>query len=135
MMIGRRHTAAMPRELVIALHCAGAGSSQWRQLAGVLGDGYELLAPEHYGCENTGPWSGEHPFTLAAEEARTIALIDAPERNVHLVGHSYGGGVALHVALARPEHIASLTLYEPSAFQLLKAFGDREIAALCETKT
>jgi pimeloyl-ACP methyl ester carboxylesterase len=128
MMIGRRHTAAMPRELVIALHCSGAGSSQWRQLAGVLGDGYELLAPEHYGCENTGPWSGEHPFTLAGEAARTIALIDATDRKVHLVGHSYGGGVALHVALARPARIASLSLYEPSAFHLLRRIAGGETA-------
>src|SRR4051794_12917434 len=38
-------------------------------------------------------------------------------------GHSYGGGIALHVALARADRIASLTLYEPSAFYLLRQFG------------
>jgi pimeloyl-ACP methyl ester carboxylesterase len=38
---------------------------------------------------------------------------------VHLVGHSYGG-VALHAVLARKDRAASLTLYEPSAFHLLK---------------
>ena len=42
---------------------------------------------------------------------------------MHLVGHSYGGGVALHVALARPGRIASLSLYEPSAFHLLRQIG------------
>ncbi|MGB9366413.1 MAG: alpha/beta hydrolase [Xanthobacteraceae bacterium] len=123
MMTARRITAARSRELVIALHCSGAGASQWRRLADVLGKGYELLAPEHYGCESTGPWIGGHPFTLADEAARTIALIDATDRKVHLVGHSYGGGVALHVALARPARIASLSLYEPSAFHLLRQIG------------
>ena len=102
MKTARRIDAAKPRELVIALHCSGSGSSQWRRLADLLGDDCELLAPEHYGCESAGPWTGEHPFTLADEAARTIALIDATDRKVHLVGHSYGGGVALHVALARP---------------------------------
>ena len=77
------------------------------------------MAPEHYGCDSAGPWTGAHAFTLADEAARTIALIDESDRKVHLVGHSYGGGVALHVALARPDRIASLTLYEPSAFHLL----------------
>ena len=51
---------------------------------------------------------------------------------VHLVGHSYGGGVALHVALARRARVVSLTLYEPSAFHLLKIMGDRVAAAFAE---
>ena len=73
-----------------------------------------------------------HAFTLADEAARTIELIDRSERKVHLVGHSYGGGVALHAALARPARVASLTLYEPSAFHLLKAMGERGAAAFAE---
>jgi hypothetical protein len=34
------------RGRVIALHCSGAGSSQWNYLAEVLGGGFEVLAPE-----------------------------------------------------------------------------------------
>jgi pimeloyl-ACP methyl ester carboxylesterase len=41
-----------------------------------------------------------------------------------LIGHSYGGGVALRVALERPHRVASLTLYEPSAFYLLAGLGE-----------
>jgi pimeloyl-ACP methyl ester carboxylesterase len=117
---------------VIALHCSGAGSSQWNYLAEVLGGGFEVLAPEHFGNENTGPWTGERPFTLAEEAVRTIALIDECESKVHLVGHSYGGAVALHVALARPERIASLALYEPSAFHLLRQMGANGAEAFAE---
>ena len=112
------------RGRAIALHCSGAGASQWCYLADALGSRYEVLAPEHYGCESSGPWTGEHAFTLADEAARAIALIDKSEEKVHLVGHSYGGGVALHVALARPDRIASMALYEPSAFHLLRQMGE-----------
>jgi pimeloyl-ACP methyl ester carboxylesterase len=117
---------------VIALHCSGAGAGQWRQLGDALDSRYTLVAPEHYGCDSAGPWSGEHAFTLADEAARTIEIIDRSNCKVHLVGHSYGGGVALRAAVERPNRIASLTLYEPSAFHLLKAIGAGGAAGLAE---
>ena len=49
---------------VIALHCSGAGATEWYSLAETLGDDYELLAPEHYGSASNGAWTGEHAFTL-----------------------------------------------------------------------
>jgi pimeloyl-ACP methyl ester carboxylesterase len=134
----RDHLSIHPREpfgRVIALHCSGANAAQWRELGTVLGPAYELAAPEHYGSDVTGPWSGEHVFTLADEAERTINLIDQEPGRVHLVGHSYGAGVALHVALRRPRAIASLALYEPSAFNLLrKVGGPDEAAAFAEIK-
>lgn len=123
---------------VIALHCSGAGANQWRQLGETLGalgadeTRYTLIAPEHYGCDSVGPWSGEHAFTLADEAARTVEIIDRQRGKVHLVGHSYGGGVALRAALERPHGIASITLYEPSAFHLLKRMGARGAAEFAE---
>jgi len=124
---------------VVALHCSGAGAGQWRALGDALGSRHQLFAPEHYGSETTGAWGGTHAFTLADEAARTIDFIDHCEGKVHLVGHSYGGGVALHAALARTDRIASLTLYEPSAFHLLQqleapaaAAAFVEIAALAQ---
>jgi pimeloyl-ACP methyl ester carboxylesterase len=118
---------------VIALHCSGGGAGQWRQLGDALDSRrYRLVAPEHYGCDSAGPWTGEHPFTLADEAAATIEIIDRADCKVHLVGHSYGGGVALRAAVERPDRIASLAVYEPSAFQLLKTMGSRGTAAFAE---
>ena len=111
-------------QVVIALHCSGADANQWSALKEALGEGYALFAPEHFGCERVGPWPGERAFTIDDEAERTLALIDGLEGEIHLVGHSYGGGVALHVALQRPSRIASLSLYEPSAFHLLPEIGN-----------
>jgi pimeloyl-ACP methyl ester carboxylesterase len=118
-----------PRGLVIALHCSGAGAGQWRQLGAALAPDFDLRAPEHFGTESAGPWCGKHAFTLADEAAATVGMIDGVDGLVHLIGHSYGGGVALRVALERPHRIASLTLYEPSAFYLLAGLGEAGAAA------
>jgi len=48
----------------------------------------------------------------------------------HLVGHSYGGVVAMLAAAARPELVRSLTLIEPSAHQA--AIEDPMVAAAVE---
>lgn len=117
------------RGLVIALHCSGAGAGQWRHLAAALAPDFDLRAPEHFGTDSAGPWCGTHAFALADEAATSIGIIDAVDGMVHVIGHSYGGGVALRVALERPHRIASLTLYEPSAFYLLTRLGETGIAA------
>jgi pimeloyl-ACP methyl ester carboxylesterase len=120
------------RARVIALHCSGADASQWRHLAAALGSDYELLAPGHFGSEGAAPWTGEHAFTLADEAASTLAVIDQCQQKFHLVGHSYGGGVALNAAVTRPDKIASMVLYEPSAFHLLRQMGSTGVSALAE---
>ena len=70
-----------------------ANGGQWRNLAEALIGQCEVLTPEHFGSESQGPWPGEHAFSLRNEAARTIALIEESTRPVHLVGHSYGGGL------------------------------------------
>lgn len=117
---------------VIALHCSGADGGAWRKLAHALGPWFEVIAPSFFGCADRGNWTGERAFSLADEARPMIELIDQLDGQVHLVGHSYGGGVALKIASARPSSIASLTLYEPSAFHLLRQIGGRGEAALAE---
>jgi pimeloyl-ACP methyl ester carboxylesterase len=120
-----------PRAAVIALACSGSSGSQWRPLAAALGRGRELLTPEHAGPAIAARMDGSC-FTLAFEAARCVRLIDASDNKVHLVGHSYGGGIAMQAALARPDRIASMTLYEPAAFHLLDELGADGAAGFVE---
>jgi pimeloyl-ACP methyl ester carboxylesterase len=138
---GRPHTGSVTafeqvegeeRPVAIALHCSGADGSQWRKLAAVLAPGFAFRAPDFIGTDRWIPWHGRRAFTLADEAERVIAIIDASRAPVHLIGHSYGGAVAMWVAAARPACIASLSLYEPSAFYLLRELGPRGATELAE---
>jgi pimeloyl-ACP methyl ester carboxylesterase len=122
----------------LALHCSGASGRQWRRLQehGMqqLGAGaIRVIAPDLYGAGSAGQWPaqwhGQHAFSLADEAERILSLPELRDCLLHLVGHSYGGGVALKIAAMIPERIASLSLYEPSAFHLLHVLGPRGRAA------
>lgn len=117
---------------VIALHCSGGAANHWCHLTEALGGAYTVLAPELYGSEGAGHWSGEHAFALADEAARIVELIDGSDGKVHLVGHSYGGALALNIALSRPNRISGMALYEPTAFHLLRQLGSPGAAAIAE---
>jgi pimeloyl-ACP methyl ester carboxylesterase len=123
------------KPVVIALHCSGSSGRQWNKLAQKLGDRFSLIAPDLIGSGATPPWSGAHRFHLADEAARIIGIVDALDVPVHLVGHSYGGGVALRIARERPTRVASLSLYEPSAFHVLRSMGPDGRSALMEIRS
>jgi pimeloyl-ACP methyl ester carboxylesterase len=118
-----RAAVADERATVIALHCSGAGGSQWRHLGRDLAPHYSLVAPDLIGTGGTEQWSGKRAFTLLDEAASILDVMDAVNHPVHLVGHSYGACVALRCAVERPTRVASLTLYEPAAFYVLKTLG------------
>jgi pimeloyl-ACP methyl ester carboxylesterase len=61
------------------------------------------------------------------------AVVNYIREPVHLIGFSWGGATALHVAVTSPEALASLTVIEPEAYSLLRhrhAEAFAEIAGL-----
>lgn len=127
--------ASAKKPIVIALHCSGSSGRQWNKLALALGDRCRLIAPDLIRSAAVAQWRTGRRFRLAEETAALVDTIDAQDRPVHLVGHSYGGGVALRLACERPARIASLSLYEPSAFFLLQWMGAEGRPALEEIQS
>lgn len=117
---------------VVLLHSTGASGAQWRALVERLGAGFHVLAPDLCGYGSTTGWSGRGAFGLAHEAALVGALLERLDEPAHLVGHSYGGAVALHIARTQGERLRSLTLFEPVAFHLLRAGDANDEAALRE---
>jgi pimeloyl-ACP methyl ester carboxylesterase len=122
-------------EPVILLHSSASSGAQWRGLAQNLAGRYRVLAPDLWGYGGTG-MRREPGFGLAHEAEIVQALLQRVGGAAHLVGHSYGGAVALHVALRHGAALHSLTLIEPVALHLLReneatdALAFAEIAAL-----
>ena len=111
-------------ETVALVHASASSSGQWRSLTAVLAGDCRVVAPDLYGYGETGAWSGARRFALADEAALVEAAL--PAGAVHIVGHSYGGAVALRFALQQPERVRSLVLIEPVAFHLLREQAPHE---------
>ena len=119
-----------PRNTVICLHSSGSSGRQWDAIAAALSPAHAVLAPPLLGYESRAPWPLDRALTLDDEAAALEPLLELGEGTVHLLGHSYGGAVALQLALRRPDAVASVTLYEPVRFALLS--GQRRHADAAE---
>ena len=117
---------------VVLLHCSGSSQLQWRALIDRLSRDFRVLAPDLYGYGATGAWPEHASFTLEDEAQIVLALLERCGEPAHLVGHSYGGAVALHVARTRSELVRSVAVIEPVAFHLLRDGDDEDDAAFVE---
>ena len=115
------------RPAVVCLHSSAASGRQWRRLVSDGGDACQWHTPDLFGHGSRPGWPELMPSQLSVEANGVLAgLPFRPEQGIHLVGHSYGGAVALQMALQQPRRVLSLTLYEPVAFGVLPALGPVE---------
>jgi pimeloyl-ACP methyl ester carboxylesterase len=114
---------------VVCLHASASSSSQWRPLMDRLAGSFRTLAVDLYGSGKSPAWPDDRPLSLADEVALLAPVLAGAGARVHLVGHSYGGAVALVAALADPRRVASLVLFEPVLFSVLMADDPTQAAA------
>lgn len=117
---------------IVLLHSAMSSKLQWYFLMRAMSKDYLLVAVDFYGCGDS-PFPGNaETFSLSDEIALVDSLLDGiipPGEPIHLVGHSYGGAVALRICYRGPKRIRSLTLFEPVAYHLLSATDEALIEA------
>jgi pimeloyl-ACP methyl ester carboxylesterase len=110
-------------ETILLLHGSAASGAMWRPVMAALRPLYRVVAPDLIGYGKSAPWQGSNAFS-ARDEARALqAILPCCGEPYHLVGYSYGGLVALCLALSNPVRVRTLTLIEPVFFAGLRHAG------------
>lgn len=114
--------------VVVLVHSSGMGAGQWERTIDALGAGHRCLAPDLSGYGKSSPAREDSNGALDQDAEIVASMVELAGEGAHLVGHSYGGAVALLVARTAP-NLVSLTLIEPVVADLLRASGSVEAAA------
>lgn len=108
-----------------------SAAAAWRPVSQKL-DGFRSIATSLPGCGGTDPLP--EGKTSADDYVDLIeAVIDHANVRVHLVGHSWGGTLAVAAALRLQPKLASLILVEANPCDLLRQTGDEELYAAAKT--
>lgn len=104
---------------VICIHAGYGSSGQWRSLTEVLAGQFRVIACDMSGSGKSPAISPDPGYTLDEEVTFLAPVFEASGGSFHLIGHSFGGAVALKAALRYRGRVVSLTLFEPTLFALL----------------
>jgi pimeloyl-ACP methyl ester carboxylesterase len=111
-------------DTVVLLHAGGTSSTHWRKVVPHFEDRFHLVAPDLIGFGETASWEGSRELTHDDQADLVEHMIGrAAAGPVHVVGHSYGGAVAMRLALRHRALVKSLVLIEPVLTPLLQQAG------------
>ena len=116
---------------VICLHSNASSSGQWRGLMDMLAPKFHVIAADSYGA---GKSPARPPNTMLRDEVTLLEPVFARAgERFALVGHSYGGAIALVAAVMHPKRVRALALYEPTLFALVERETPRDVDGIRNT--
>jgi lipase len=97
---------------ILAIHGLTGHGRRWETLANRHLPEFAIAAPDLLG-HGRSSWAA--PWTIEANVAALAALLDGDSAGpVTVVGHSFGGAVALSLAAARPDLVGAAVLLDPA---------------------
>ncbi len=94
---------------IIFLHGGTSTSDSWRSYINKFSDSYIVIAPDSRGQGRSS--IGKGPLTYERMAGDVVKLLDHLNiEKAHIVGHSDGGVVSLHLLIDYPDRVASATL-------------------------
>ncbi|MFL2957908.1 MAG: alpha/beta fold hydrolase [Candidatus Thalassarchaeaceae archaeon] len=112
-------------ERTVMLLCStGLDSRQWSDLLPML-KGRKIICP-HYLCyPGTDNWKGDGEIDPWYDYLAAETLLLAENKPIDIIGHSYGGFIALKLAKKYPEKIRKIATHEPIVWGCLQ-FTEKE---------
>nr|WP_247744321.1 alpha/beta hydrolase [Ruegeria sp. R14_0] len=99
---------------VLALHCTIAHSGAWSGLASALNGEATLTAPDMPSHGRSPDWDGRGDLFDLVTKLSATQLTEPMD----LIGHSFGGMIALRLAIEFPHLVRSAVLIEPVFFAI-----------------
>jgi pimeloyl-ACP methyl ester carboxylesterase len=102
--------------------------SSWRGITASMSERYRVITTSLSGYGKTQERRVAGSGTHMADEMDVLeAVLEQAGTPVHLVAHSFGAWVALNTAIYRHADLLSLTLLEPTAFNILGLAGESDL--------
>ncbi|WP_366555111.1 alpha/beta fold hydrolase [Aquibaculum sediminis] len=122
-----------PTVVLLPGSCSTGGV--WRPVIAAWKNRFRCVTTSLLGYGGTAERRSANDTAMSHESEMVEAVIARAGGRVHLVGHSFGGLVALAVALRGQAPLASITVLEAPAGDLLRNAGEaRHYAAFCAMK-
>ena len=115
--------------LVVLLHASLSNARQWGAFTQAIEQRHCVRALNLFGYGRTPAWPAPAVPTLDDYADLVLAAIPRDAGAVTLIGHSFGGAVAMQTARRLGARAAKLVLLEPSIFALLEMCGRRDAYA------
>jgi pimeloyl-ACP methyl ester carboxylesterase len=98
--------------VVMLVHSSVSGARQWRRLMENLKDRFRLRAVNLFGYGKTPPWPADAMQSLDDQARLVEAALPPNAGEIYLVGHSFGGSVAMKTAARLAGRVGRLVLLD-----------------------
>jgi pimeloyl-ACP methyl ester carboxylesterase len=117
-------TGSGPTIVLVPGSCSTGAA--WRPIIGEWNGQFRCVTTSLLGYGGTSERRTADDASIFYEAEILESVIRKAGGRVHVVGHSFGGGIALVVALRKRVPLASLTIVEAPAVEILRAMGEHD---------
>lgn len=109
-------------EVVVLLGGLTRDHTIWRKLVPMLKENYQLIVLDNRDAGQSSTLNGEYGIADMADDVADL-LKHLELQPYHIIGHSMGGFMAIHIAAKHPELVQSLVLCSTTEKQVETAVG------------
>jgi len=135
--VGYRRAGSSNAQTILLIHGLAGSSKTWDAVIDELAVDYDVIAPDLLGHGESAKPLGDYSLGAFASGLRDfLAVLDV--RSATVVGHSFGGGVAMQLAYQHP-HLTDRLVLVGSGAMSADSLGERifvrSVSANCGVPT